>query len=249
MLKNIDINEINNIAKKAGEEILEIYNETFEVKQKKDHSPLTKADIASNEIICKNLQKLYPNIPIISEENREIEYKERKKWEYLWLIDPLDGTKEFIKRNGEFCINIALIYKNKPVLGVIYSPVSKDIYYAKEGSGAFKNGKKLPFKKTHNTLRVIISRSHLSKETKDFINSIKTEKQIELIQKGSALKFTLLAENKADIYPRLSKTMEWDTAAGDAIIRECGKKVLDFKNKTPFIYNKENLTNPWFIAS
>ncbi len=248
MLDKIDIKKINSIAIKAGEEILKIYNQNFEVKKKEDNSPLTKADLISNKIICESLNQLYPKIPIISEESAKIPYKTRKEWEYLWLVDPLDGTKEFVKRNGEFTVNIALIHKQEPVLGVIYAPVLKDLYFAKKGSGAFKNEKPLPFIKKHNTLRVIASRSHLSKETKDFISSIKTEKKIEIISKGSSLKFALLAENLADIYPRLSPTMEWDTAAGDAILRECKRKIVRYEDRKPLIYNKENLKNPYFIA-
>ncbi len=249
MLNKIDIDKVASIALKAGEEIMKIYKEGFEVDLKSDNSPLTKADLASNEIICSSLRKLYPDIPIISEENAQTPYEIRKEWEYLWLIDPLDGTKEFIKRNGEFTVNIALIHNQTPIAGVIYAPVLKELYKAQKGKGAYKNDKKInPTKQKRDTFRVVASRSHLSKETQEFINSIKTDKKIEIISRGSSLKFCLIAENQADIYPRLSPTMEWDTAAGDAIVRECNKEVVRYEDNKPLIYNKEDLRNPWFIA-
>jgi 3'(2'), 5'-bisphosphate nucleotidase len=191
-------------------------------------------------------------IPIMSEENKEVDYATRKDWEYYWCIDPIDGTKEFIKKNGEFTVNIALIHKNTPILGVVYAPALGDIYSAKKGEGAFKNSHKLPLH-VNNTpeksLHVVASKSHLSEETQTFIDEIaKTTENIEQVSKGSSLKLCMVAEGEADVYPRLAPTMEWDTAAADAVVRESGKMTYQFKTKTPVVYNKENLLNPWFIV-
>jgi 3'(2'), 5'-bisphosphate nucleotidase len=257
MLKRIDIQKINSIAKKAGDEIMRIYQQDFDVDYKKDNSPLTKADIHSNEVIIKNLENLYPDIPILSEENKEIPYEIRKNWEYFWLIDPLDGTKEFVKKNGEFTVNIALIYKNIPVLGAIYAPALNLLYYAQKEKGAYKQEKnkkpqRLPiYNHTDNgTLKVIVSKSHYNQETKEFVNNLKNQykKTIEFIHIGSSLKLCLIAEGKADIYPRLAPTMEWDTAAGQVIVEQAGGKVIEFKNKKYLKYNKQNLLNPYFIV-
>jgi 3'(2'), 5'-bisphosphate nucleotidase len=249
-LINVNLQSIENIAKKAGNAIIAIYNKDFKIEYKDDKSPLTEADLKSNEIICDALVKLYPNIPILSEENKMIEYDERKEWEYFWCIDPIDGTKEFIKKNGEFTVNIALIYKDTPVLGVVYAPVLDDMYIAKQNEGAFKNGERLPLKINSNPskkLSVVASKSHLSKETQAFIDALKTE-EIAQVSKGSSLKLCMVAEGVADIYPRLAPTMEWDTAAADAIVREAGKMTYQFENERPLLYNKENLLNPWFVV-
>lgn len=250
MLEKIDIEKIKNIALEAGEAIMQIYKKDFSVEYKDDKSPLTEADTKANEIICKKLQEFYPAIPIMSEENKEVAYDVRKNWEYYWCIDPIDGTKEFIKKNGEFTVNIALIYKNTPVLGVVYAPVLDEMYSAKKGYGAYKNDKKLPLHINDNPqekLRVVASKSHLSKETQDFIDALQT-KEIEQVSKGSSLKLCMVAEGVADIYPRLAPTMEWDTAAADAIVRESGKMTYKFENEEPVMYNKENLLNPWFVV-
>ena len=248
MLNKIDIEDIKDIAKKAGEAVMDIYNKDFSVEYKDDNSPLTVADLKANEIICCGLKELYPDIEIMSEENKEIEYSVRKEWEYYWCIDPIDGTKEFIKKNGEFTINIALIYKDTPVLGVVYAPVLDDMYSAKKGDGAFKNCIRLPIKRDDDKLVIVASKSHMSDETKEFISSIKTTKEKVLISKGSSLKLCMVAEGVADIYPRLAPTMEWDTAAADAIVRESGKVSLQFNTDKPIIYNKKNLVNPWFMV-
>ncbi len=252
MLKNIDLEKIVNIAKEAGDAIMEIYQKDFKIEYKDDKSPLTEADIKSNEIICDALLKLYPNIPIMSEENKQVEYEVRKNWEYYWCIDPIDGTKEFIKKNGEFTVNIALIEKGVPVLGVVYAPVLDDMYKAKKGHGAFKNGQKLPLyinNTPQNSLKVIASKSHLSQETQAFIDKLaKGTKKIEQVSKGSSLKLVMVAEGAADIYPRMAPTMEWDTAAADAIVRESKKMTYQFDTHEPVVYNKENLLNPWFVV-
>jgi len=250
MLKSIELKEIVIIAKAAGDAIMKIYEKDFTIEYKDDKSPLTEADTKSNEIICNALQNLYPDIPILSEENKAAPYEERKDWEYFWLIDPIDGTKEFIKKNGEFTVNIALIHKDTPVLGVVYAPALGDMYRAKKGEGAYKNNQKLPLHVNttpEKKLFVVASKSHLSQETQEFIDKLETE-TIEQVSKGSSLKLCMVAEGVADIYPRLAPTMEWDTGAADAIVRESGKMTYQFENNQAIIYNKENLLNPWFIV-
>ncbi len=250
MLNTISTNDIVAIAKEAGDAIMEIYSRDFTVDYKDDKSPLTEADTKSNEIICSALTQLYPNIPILSEENKAAPYEERKDWNYFWLIDPIDGTKEFIKKNGEFTVNIALIHKNTPVLGVVYAPALEDMYRAKKGEGAYKNNQKLPLhvnSAPEKKLSVVASKSHLSEETQAFIDALETE-TIEQVSKGSSLKLCMVAEGAADIYPRLAPTMEWDTGAADAIVREAGKMTCQFENNQPMVYNKENLLNPWFVV-
>ena len=256
MFEKIDIQKINSIAKKAGDEIMRIYQQDFEVDYKIDNSPLTKADLKSNEIITESLKDLYPEIPILSEENKEVPYNIRKNWEYFWLIDPLDGTKEFVKKNGEFTVNIALIHKDTPVLGVIYAPVFEILYYTQKNRGAFKQEKnrkpqRLPiYNHTNNdTLKIIVSKSHYNQETKEFVDNLKNQyDKIEFINIGSSLKFCLIAEGKADIYPRLAPTMEWDTAAGQAVVEQAGGEIVEFMTQTPLKYNKKNLLNPWFVT-
>ena len=250
MVKKINLQEVEKIANEAGKAIIKIYNKDFNIEYKDDKSPLTEADLKSNELICKALLELYPNIPILSEENKAAPYEERKKWEYYWCIDPIDGTKEFIKKNGEFTVNIALIHKDTPVLGVVYAPALDDMYTAKKNEGAFKNGKKLPLYINNNPsqkLSVVASKSHLSAETQAFIDALDT-KEIEQVSKGSSLKLCMVAEGVADIYPRLAPTMEWDTAAADAVVREAGKMTYQFDSEIPVVYNKENLLNPWFVV-
>jgi len=250
MLNTIHLKDIVAIAKEAGDAIMSIYDKDFTIEYKDDKSPLTEADTKSNEIICNALINLYPDIPILSEENKAAPYEERKSWEYFWLIDPIDGTKEFIKKNGEFTVNIALIHKDTPVLGVVYAPALKDMYTAKKGEGAHKNNQKLPLHVNttpQKKLSVVASKSHLSEETQAFIDNLETQ-EIEQVSKGSSLKLCMVAEGVADIYPRLAPTMEWDTGAADAIVRESGKMTYQFENNTPVQYNKENLLNPWFVV-
>lgn len=246
MLKNIDINEIKNIALKAGKAIMQVYERDFAIYEKEDKSPLSEADLLSNTIICEALAKF--NLPILSEENSIISFEQRKNWEYFFLVDPLDGTKEFIKRNGEFTVNIALIHKQSPVLGVVYAPALNLMYSAKKGEGAFKNDELLPLALNKDTYKIVASKSHMSDETKDFIDKLEVDKKKELISMGSSLKLCLVASAEADIYPRLAPTMEWDTAAADAIVREAKKMSYDFYSKKPLLYNKENLKNPYFVV-
>jgi len=259
VLDQIDVQDIVKIAKIAGKAVMKIYNQNFDVEYKKDSSPLTLADQKANQIIVTALNQLsvnsflQQNIPILSEEGRSIPYDERKNWEYFWLIDPLDGTKEFVKKNGEFTINIALIYKEAPILGVVYSPVLNVCYWAKKGEGAFKDGKKLPLKanKKRDVYKIVASRSHMSNETKDFIEAIDTDKEKVIISIGSSLKICLVAEGEANIYPRLGPTMEWDTAAAHAIINESDglfNKYIDKDAYQKHVYNKKSLLNDWFVV-
>jgi len=250
MLKEIELEVIVKIAEEAGHAIMEIYKKDFTIEYKDDKSPLTEADLKANDIICKSLLELYPSIPIMSEENKQTDYEIRKNWEYYWCIDPIDGTKEFIKKNDEFTVNIALIHKNTPVLGVVYAPAINEMYKAKKTEGAFKNNEKLPLqinKTPEKKLFVVASKSHLSEETQAFIDALETE-EIEQVSKGSSLKLCMVADGVADIYPRLTPTMEWDTAAADAIVRESGNETCQFNNNEPIIYNKKNLLNPWLIV-
>jgi len=261
VLRNIELDKIVSIAKEAGNAIMKIYEKDFIVEYKEDKSPLTEADTKANEIICSTLEKLYPNIPIMSEENKQTKYEVRKSWEYYWCIDPIDGTKEFIKKNDEFTVNIALIHKNTPVLGVVYAPAIKEMYKAKKGKGAYKvmlnaeclimNEEKLPIFQNfdiNNSISIVASKSHLSDETKKFIDNLTSKIQnSKLVSKGSSLKLCMVATGEADIYPRLAPTMEWDTAAADAIVRETGKMSYSYETNKPIVYNKENLLNPWFI--
>lgn len=247
----------------AGKEILEVYNtDDFEIKLKSDDSPLTLADQKAHEIIVEHLSKT--NIPILSEEGRDIPYQKRSNWDFYWLVDPLDGTKEFIKRNGEFTVNIALIEKDTPVMGVIYVPVTKDLYYSTKELGAFKAinidsdsevnsifqlGLKLPFLLENENFTAVGSRSHMNEETETFIAKLKEEHgNVEFISKGSSLKICMVAEGIANVYPRFAPTMEWDTGAGHAIALGAGCTVIQADEKTPLVYNKENLLNPWFIV-
>ncbi|WP_298237199.1 3'(2'),5'-bisphosphate nucleotidase CysQ [uncultured Algibacter sp.] len=249
----------------AGKVIMDVYNSPFNVEIKDDKSPLTEADKKANNIINSYLKKT--DIPIISEENKQIEYSIRKKWKSCWIVDPVDGTKEFIKRNGEFTVNIAFITNGKPELGVIYVPAAKIIYFADVNSNTgFKAklkshsttidevlslAKKLePKKHSTNIVQVVGSRSHMSQETLKYCDILREEgNQVEIVSKGSSLKFCLVAEGKADIYPRFAPTMEWDTAAGQAICNAVGIEVISQKTNQPLLYNKKDLLNPWFLVA
>lgn len=244
----------------AGKSILEVYkNEKIDSDLKSDLSPLTLADKNSHDEIVKILEKT--GLPILSEEGKNISFEERKNWKMFWLVDPLDGTKEFIKKNGDFTVNIALIEDNKPVLGVIYVPVTKEIYFAAKGRGAFisklkseeefnyNTAIKLPIKIKRDSYVIVASRSHLNDETKEYISKIEQKKEnVELLSRGSSLKICMVAEGKADIYPRFGPTMEWDVAAGHAIAIEAGCSFTQSDEQTPIKYNKENLLNPYFIV-
>jgi len=245
---------------KAGKKILEIYtSDDFIVEYKSDESPLTLADKSSDEII-KNALKA-SNIPVLSEEGNVLDYNKRKDLRHLWIVDPLDGTKEFIKKNNEFTVNIALIENSIPVIGVIYAPALNVLYFSERKLGAYKtlitaldefdNSKafRLPLVEKSNEYKVLTSRSHLDDNTLDYIDNLKVNNlKVVSVPMGSSLKFCLLAEGLADCYPRFSPCMEWDTAAGQIICDEAGFKVIDLKTMKPIVYNRENLINNYFIA-
>ena len=247
----------------GGLEIMKVYSSNFEVEHKKDKSPLTLADKNCHNTIEDYLSAT--NIPLLSEEGSNFDYADRKNWEYFWMVDPLDGTKEFVKRNGEFTVNIALIHNESPIMGVIYVPVKKDLYFSLNGLGAFKfsnaseksyslndlisSSLSLPILTERECFTIVGSRSHMSAETEKFFNKKKEEYgDINILSVGSSLKLCMVAEGKADVYPRYAPTMEWDTAAGDAICRSSGFQVLQYKSEEPLRYNKEDLLNPWFLV-
>ena len=248
------IQEVIKIAEQAGNAILEIYHKDFSIEYKDDKSPLTEADKVSNQIIVDALKQLTPEIPIISEENKLIDYSERKNWIKCWVVDPIDGTKEFIKKNGEFTVNIALIENGEPILSVLGVPAQNKIFYAEKGNGSFviENATTKALKindKITDTIRIVGSRSHQTPELLAYVEEQNSKfKNVEFVAAGSSLKFCLIAENKADVYPRLGPTMEWDTAAGQLIATEAGAEVLVWETKHPLAYNRENLLNPYFIV-
>jgi len=246
-------NEVISISKEAGKEILKIYDKTdLGVIYKKDNSPLTLADKASNDVIEKSLNKLTPDIPILSEEGKDIDFSSREKWDMFWLIDPLDGTKEFIKRNGEFTVNIALISNGSPILGVVYAPVLDTTWYGIINEGSFKLSDNKPaikinVIKPNQKVKVVTSRSHsnnpkLESFLKDYPNH-------ELVKMGSSIKICLVADGSAHIYPRLGPTMEWDTAAAHAVVKYAGGNIYNMDNENELIYNKSNLLNPQFLVN
>lgn len=237
----------------AGGAIMDIYNqEDLGIESKSDESPLTKADLAANKILCDALRLISPDIPIISEENEDLPYEERQDWEYCWIVDPLDGTKEFIKRNGEFTTNVALVRNGVPIAGVIYAPAIKEMFWATKGLGAYATigGDKCTlavseFTKNDSNLKVVCSRSHLNEATQKIVDQYTDP---ELMPSGSSLKFMRIAQGLAHVYPRMAPTMEWDTCAAQAILVEAGGKILQANTKKSVEYNKENLLNPSFIA-
>ena len=244
----------------AGKKIIEIYNsDDFNLEYKLDDSPLTIADTASNKIIENILEA--SNIPILSEEGNILDFNNRKNLKHLWVVDPLDGTKEFIKKNNEFTVNISLIENSVPVIGVIYAPALNVLYFSEKKLGAYKvfitnldefdhsNPLRLPLVKKFKEYKVLTSRSHLNDNTLDYIDNLKVNNlKVVSVPMGSSLKFCLLAEGLADCYPRFSPCMEWDTAAGQIICDEAGFKVIDLKTMKPIVYNRENLINNYFIA-
>ena len=262
------IPELLTISGEAGKAILDVYRSEFAVEQKDDRSPLTLADRRSHEIITKGLAGLPGHkLPILSEEGRHIPYRERRDWDSFWLVDPLDGTKEFVKRNGEFTVNIALVRQSTPVLGIIFIPVKDVFYFGTKEIGSYRletkssaifksldeilnSSDRLPVvSRDASVVTVVASRSHMSAETEQYVNSLKTRfRRVDFISAGSSLKFCILAEGKADTYPRFGPTMEWDTAAGQAILEQTGGRVFRADSGAPLLYNKENLLNPSFIA-
>ncbi len=251
IINNYIKDEVIKIVLKANEAIMDIFlNNQFKTKFKKDNSPVTEADLSAHNIIVKGLKILTPEIPVISEENEE-SFSMRSNNELFWLIDPLDGTKEFINRSEDFTCNIGLIKDNLVIFGFVGVPAKNLVYYGGksfESNLRYSNGeiKKIKCKRSTNTLRIIASKSHLNEETNKFINSLK--KPYELITAGSSLKFLKIAEGLADIYPRMAPTSEWDTAAAHAVLEGAGGSVLQI-NGNNLIYGKENIINPKFIAT
>ena len=250
-------------ALEAGKEILKIYHSgDFNIEIKGDNSPLTKADTASHRVIMRYLNKT--EIPVLSEEGRAIDYRERKDWGQLWIVDPIDGTKEFIKRNGEFTVNIALVEDQKTSLGVIFVPATGILYFSTKAMGAFKVGvdlenfdlktlissaRKLPLERENPTYTIVASRSHMSPETEAYVQDMRDiHGEVNLISKGSSLKLCMVAEGQANCYPRFAPTMEWDTAAGQAICEHAGFQVIDWGTKENMLYNREELLNNWFLV-
>lgn len=241
---------ICSVAREAGAAIMRIYDGDIIVEMKSDESPLTAADRASHDIIAAGLAALDPEIPLLSEEGRDIPFNERRQWQRFWLVDPLDGTKEFIKRNGEFTVNIALIEGGTPVVGVIYVPAQNRLYRGIKGAGAWiedETGRRAIVVRRPDPVKgmaVVMSRSHPSPELDAYLEKIVVG---EAVPVGSSLKLCAVAEGRADLYPRLGPTMEWDTAAGQAIVEAAGGRVEDMEGN-PLRYNKENLLNGWFIV-
>ena len=251
-----NIIDLHKCCEAVAEKVLKIYNKPINVTYKKDQTPLSEADKCSHELLTAFLKKNFPTIPILSEEMSEITpFELRKEWAQFWLVDPLDGTKEFIKKNGQFCFCIALIRNNVPVFGFIHAPTTGVSYYGVKEYGAYKitddNHIKLEqVNEKSNTRRVIGSLSHSSPEFDQYIQQKKNNGlTVDVVQMGSALKFCLIAEGKADEYPRFGPTMEWDTAAGQIIVEECGKQVIDHETQTSLLYNKKVLRNAFFTVS
>lgn len=253
----------------AGEVIMDVYNraetvEELEVVEKADGSPITKVDNAANDVILAVLAET--SLPILSEEGKEEPYKKRAKWSMYWLIDPLDGTKDFIKRNGEFTVNVALIADNQPVLGVVYAPFKKTLYFANQKEGAFKSmgvtlanftdldellktSTRLPLAFSRQGIVVVTSRSRQNDAMTTYLDSLKKKGMpVTMMSSGSSEKICLVAEGVADLYPRFTPCMEWDTAAAHAIAKEAGCEIYCWKDKKPLMYNKEDLMNPWFVV-
>lgn len=261
----VELGPIVKLAQEAGDAIMKIYNEPtadWGVQSKTDDSPLTKADLSANAVICAALEKMSPSFPIMSEENKKDDFATRSKWTAYWCVDPLDGTKEFIKRNGEFTVNIALMAATdpatpadgaRPVLGVVHAPVLGKTYFAAKGVGAFlqedggdvREIKCLEFSEEDEGLVLVCSRSHLDERTQAFLDTFVNAKTKSM---GSSLKFMLVAAGEAHVYPRMAPTMEWDTAASQIVVEEAGGEVLQSENKKPVKYNKEDLLNPFFFV-
>lgn len=245
------LEDIIRLSVSAGDSIMEVYNTDFDVEQKSDNSPVTAADMAAHHVIVNGLNKLTPDIPVLSEESAKIPFEERTQWQRYWLVDPLDGTREFVKRNGEFTVNIALIDNHESVLGVVYAPVTGDLYYAERGNGAYKKlpdsePTKISSRKKEGQCTIIAgSRSHRGDSLTHFLKNIGEH---EVIPMGSSLKSCLVAEGRADIYPRLGPTSEWDTAAAQCVVEEAGG-LLTTTDMKPMRYNtKDSLLNPHFLV-
>lgn len=256
------IDDLLNFGAELSKEVCEIQERGFKTLQKDDKSPLTEADLHSDKRIrtflyencgdCASNKMPSPAVAIISEEYKHIEYEERRHWDYYWLIDPIDGTKEFVKGGDDFCINIALCKGTEPIFGYVARPKTGDQYYAIQGRGAFKNGERIHAINQYNpktdVLKVVASKSHLNKDTESFINKLKNNHNVENVSVGSSLKFCLVAEGNAHMYPRFGPTMEWDTCAPQIIAEESGAIVRKLENKETLQYNKKDLLNPFFLV-
>jgi 3'(2'), 5'-bisphosphate nucleotidase len=252
----LDLDFVAATAREAGRAILEVYGTDFSVESKADESPLTEADLRAHRIITRRLHERYPHVPILSEESsQQAAYEVRKSWPLYWLVDPLDGTKEFVKRNGQFTVNIALIENNRPAAGVVFAPVL-DWLYVGSPAGAFKTEQEgepvrltAPTERNGDKLVIVGSRSHPSEELAAFVDEQKKSYgEVEFVAMGSSLKLCIVAEGKADIYPRFGPTMEWDTAAAHAVVSASGRRVIAHGTDDDLPYNKENLLNGWFVA-
>lgn len=244
------LDKVLEIADTASRKVMEIYQTDFEVQTKDDNSPITAADIASHHVIVDGLKELTPDIPILSEESANAPWSERKGWTRFWLVDPIDGTKDFTNRTGEFTVNIALIENGEPVMGVVTAPALNEAYWGIKGQGAWKreadgSTRKLEVVNPPEAVRAVASKNHMNEETRTFIEQLGDH---ELVQAGSSLKFCRIAEGQADIYPRLGPTCEWDTGAAHAVLVAAGGKVTQLDG-TPLAYGKEDVLNPYFVAS
>jgi 3'(2'), 5'-bisphosphate nucleotidase len=253
ILTSRNIPSIITLLRKAGREILSVYNsKNFGTKIKEDQSPVTIADLAADEIIKKGLLKITPSIPVFSEETKDVPFEVRSLWNPLWILDPLDGTKEFIAMNGEFCISLALISDNKPVAGFIYAPVANEFWYAIKGAGAFKivvgSHIKLPLNKRDGPYLIIISRSHFNQKEQSWIDKFTATNGAETKIQGSAIKFCRIAEGNADLYLKFGLINEWDVAAGDLIISEAGGEMIELSSESSPVYNKRDYLQPHFIS-
>ncbi|WP_417539273.1 3'(2'),5'-bisphosphate nucleotidase CysQ [Marinobacter sp.] len=242
--------EVIKVADEASTRVLHIYQSDFKVSYKEDESPITAADVASHEIIVKGLRNISQDIPVLSEEGAQAPWEERKQWRRFWLVDPIDGTKEFTQRTGEFTVNIALIEDGEPVLGVVTAPALKEAFWGIKGEGAYKRDRtgrehRIRVTELPDTIRVVASKNHMNDETRDFIRALGPHKTL---QAGSSLKFCRIAEGHADLYPRMGPTSEWDTAAAHAVLLAAGGSV-NTVDGTPLRYGKENVLNPYFIAA
>jgi len=253
----MSLDSIRAIAIDAGKAIMEVYSRDFSVRAKLDASPLTEADLAAHAIIERGLREQFPELPLLSEEGSEqVPYATRKQWQRYWLVDPLDGTKEFVKRNGQFTVNIALIDGNRPLAGVVHVPATEITYWGAAGTGAFKStgtAAAVPIRcspmPTGGRLRVVGSSSHQSAETAAYLEALKQRYgELSFLAVGSSIKICMIAEGAADIYPRLAPTMEWDTAAAHAILNAAGGRLVRHDSGQELVYNKPNLLNKWFVA-
>ncbi|MCH8498134.1 MAG: 3'(2'),5'-bisphosphate nucleotidase CysQ [Marinobacter sp.] len=245
-----NLRDILTIADQAGQKVMAVYHSDFKVRTKEDNSPITAADEAAHQIIVDGLRRITPDVPILSEESAAAPWDERCHWYRFWLVDPVDGTREFTQRSGEFTVNIALIIDGEPVMGVVVAPALKEMFWGVVGEGAWKrarNGqeRRISVTQPHEELRVVASKNHMTPETEAFIRRLGPH---QLVQAGSSLKICMIAEGRADVYPRLGPTSEWDTAAAHAVLTAAGGKITTLKGE-PLKYGKENILNPDFIAS